>query len=154
MLTPLGTILYHYTGPNMLMLMHALCITISSVPSKYSAFCNYFRRGRRGLLRKITTQSQIIISTGPVSIITSRPDTKPLAQKTNTYLNILCMTKKSTLYNVSNQFILMSPNTNKKEQLEQFLLFRSSAQVYFLINEVCQAEQSLSLSPTSTIPWT
>lgn len=110
---PPGTILYHCTGPNMPMLMHALCITISSVPSKHSAFCNYFRRGRRGLLRKIPAQSQSI-SRKPVSV-TSRPDTKTLAQKTDTYLNILCKPKHSTLYSVSNRFILMLLNTNKTQ---------------------------------------
>lgn len=99
------------TGPNMPMLMQALWMAVASVPSKHSAFCNDFRRGSRGRLRKIAAQSQRT-SSEPVSI-TSRPDTKALAQKT--YLNILGMTKKSALYNVSNQLILMSPNTNKKE---------------------------------------
>lgn len=151
-LAPPGTILYHCTGPNMSVLMHALCITISSVPSKHSAFCNYFKRGRRGLLRKIPAQSQSI-SRKPVSI-TSRPDTKTLAQKTDTYLNILCKPKHSTLYSVSNRFILMLLNTNKT-QMERIACvippFQRQLQS-IVMNSACQAEQRISFSPTSTIP--
>lgn len=151
-LAPPGTILYHCTGPNMSVLMHALCITISSVPSKHSAFCNYFKRGRRGLLRKIPAQSQSI-SRKPVSI-TWRPDTKTLAQKTDTYLNILCKPKHSTLYSVSNRFILMLLNTNKT-QMERIACvippFQRQLQS-IVMNLACQAEQRTSFSPTSTIP--
>lgn len=122
------------------MLMHALCTTISSVPSKHSSFCNYFRRGRRGLLREIEAQSQSI-SRKPVSI-TSRPDTKPLAQKTNTYLNILCKPKQNTLYYVSNRFILMLLNRNTTQIEKAYIILPSQRKlksVFWLIRPVRQS---------------
>lgn len=137
MLTLLGNILYHYTGPNVLMLMHALCVTISSVPSKHRAFCNYFRRGRRELLRKITTQSQSI-STESVSI-TSSPDNQHRGSE-NRY--IFKYSVEDTLHHFKSVYLDVTKNKqglNWKNSLCNSS-FSKTAQVYCLINKVCQAE--------------
>lgn len=86
-------------------------LTNSSVPSKYSAFCNHFGTGHQGKSQhepKHQQRSSICC--------TSRPDTKALSQKTHIF------TLKHILH-VSNAFILMLQNTKTfklKEPSVQF----------------------------------